>query len=154
MTHSKTYDIFRLRTGNNNYKGGKKNDKGILFRSRVRIISWICNAIVIFVGEDASKYVDYSILIFLGIVISLIIYAGYCIFNEAYIALNETPKRTIIAFLVIGIANLGLFCSHQAIGHGFEKMDSSYINLICGFAMFVIAGLIGIKQLIDKREEA
>ncbi len=114
----------------------------------------ICNAIVVFVGEDASKYVDYSILIILGIVISLIIYAGYCIFNGAYIALNETPKRTIIAFLVIGILNLGLFFSNHAIVSRFGRVDSSYINLICGFAMFVIAGLIGIKQLIDKREEA
>ena len=64
------------------------------------------SAVYMILSETLHQYFEPGVLLFIGICLGVFAYAAYCIWNEAYIALNENPKRMTIAFLLIAVINL------------------------------------------------
>lgn len=99
---------------------------------------------------------DMPITMALGAIIGVLVYVLYCIWNEGYISLNENPKKVMIAFTVIGIANIGLGIGkilHEGLTeNGMLTIDS--INLLLGVMMLITVGALAIKSALNKKEEA
>lgn len=94
-------------------------------------------------------------LFMLGVLVGLMVFVTYSIWNDAYYALNENKKQVNTFLIVIGILNLGIGISHlfdgTAIVNG--KLAVGSINLICGILLIYVFIVNIIKFLVDKRSE-
>lgn len=96
-----------------------------------------------------------EVILFFGVLLSLSVYVIYCIWKEAYIALNETVKKVNIAFVIIGIVNVFIGVMHCIHGSMIEDGILTFrcINLLCGIFLLLVAIVIGIVELAKKRED-
>ena len=96
-----------------------------------------------------------EVILFFGVLLSLGVYVIYCIWKEAYIALNETVQKVNIAFVIIGIINVFIGVMHCIHGNMIENGILTFrcINLVCGIFLLVLAIVIGSVELAKKRED-
>ena len=89
------------------------------------------------------------------IFISVIIFAGYCIFNDGYFGINNNRKFYYILFLLIGVFNLTLGTISVAKGTIYEngKLGTETINLMSGIVFLLLGIMVLIKSAIDKKSE-
>lgn len=97
-----------------------------------------------------------EVMLFFGIIVSVCVYAVYCIRKEAYISLNESAFRFKVMFSILGVVNIGfglMACFHgEMIEDG--VLTFRCLNLLCGIFLLVIAILLHIHtKLIEKEEE-
>ncbi len=114
----------------------------------------ILNILVAFMGKPLSKYLEYGVLVFISVCISLLVFAGYCIFNEAYIGINEKPVRSIILLFAIGVLNIWLGVMNYVLQRGVTEkrlLKVENVNLIAGVLIIVIVIMMIVKQLINKK---
>jgi len=91
----------------------------------------------------------------IGIMIAAAVHITYCIWKEAYFSLNEEPKRVLIAFLLIALANILIGIVNISNGEIFTNgvLNFRIVNLLCGFFFFEIFIALGIKKLVNKKEK-
>ena len=96
-----------------------------------------------------------EVLLFFGIILSVFVYVVYCIWKEAYIALNENVKKINVAFVIIGIVNIFIGVMNCIAGSMVEEGILTFrcINLLCGIFILMIAIVIGIVEWTKKRED-
>lgn len=96
-----------------------------------------------------------EVILFFGVLLSLSVYVVYCIWKEAYIALNETVKKVNIVFVIIGIVNVFIGVMHCIHGNMIENGILTFrcINLLCGVFLLLVAIVIGSVELAKKRED-
>lgn len=117
----------------------------------------ICNFIVFLLNLiEMLPFADISIWIAIICMASISVYVCYCIWNDAYFALNENCKSLIIIFSIGGIANLGLgilaFIRNVAIQNG--KITFQSLNLFCGIMFLVIFATMFLKKICtDGKDE-
>lgn len=115
----------------------------------------ICNAV--YAAADTvmeDKLMDVPMGICSCVVISVGVYACYCIWNEGYFALNESPKRVLVAFILIALLNFAVF-ARSVIRNGiFENgvLSTGCMNLLCGVLFLVIFAVLLLKQMQNRRE--
>lgn len=108
-------------------------------------------AITILGHPWAEEYVD----ILLGMLLGIGVFCIYCIMNEAFLSLNQKPKRYAAIILVIAIMNgLGAASSimrgNVLIQDG--KLTGNCLNLYCAILMFAVWFAMVAKYFISKRE--
>ncbi len=93
-----------------------------------------------------------------GIMISIIVVCGYCIWNDVYWGLNNDPKKyaiiMVVAFLINVLAAVMGICNGDLMENG--QVGFPMVNLLVAAMMVVVLIEILIKRLIDKgqsREE-
>lgn len=105
-------------------------------------------------GMGVPKFFDSYTTQFIGLIISVMVQASYCIWNNAYIGLNTNPKRFAIISIWIGIMNFVIGLS-WLIRSGFlvnGVVHESAINLAVAIC-FVIMGIeLFIKWNMDRKE--
>lgn len=91
------------------------------------------------------------IVIFIGIIVQI----SYCIWNNAYIGLNDNMNRFAIFSVFISLFNFGIaFHSYrkgELIVNG--VFQTNFINLVCGFLFIIIGVELLIKKIFDGKEE-
>lgn len=91
---------------------------------------------------------------FIGICVSVFVYAAYCIWHDGYLALNEKPVRVMIGFTLIGIFNL-ILGIHNIIA-GAVLVDGQFTfhstNLLCALLFIGIGVVYLLKWMKDIRE--
>ncbi len=99
-------------------------------------------------------FIDHTTALFVGIFISTCIFACYCIWNDAYVALNRSPKRFMLLFAVLGIINLVAGIAGIIEGKVFHDgmLDYRSINLFVG-AIFVILFITYLLKKVIKDKE-
>lgn len=101
------------------------------------------------------KCMEDFIGIFLGICISILVYAGYAVWKDGYFALNENPKRVLIGFALIVLINFAVSIPRMMHGEivkgGVLQNDS--LNLVCALMFVGIFIIIFAKHQVSKREE-
>lgn len=115
----------------------------------------ICNAV--YAAVDAGmeeKLIDAPVGVSAGVVISAVVYACYCIWNEGYFALNENPKRVLAAFVLIALLNFGVFAGNVMKNGMLEDgvLNVSCMNLLCGVMFLVVFAVMLAKWIQNKRE--
>lgn len=106
------------------------------------------------VHDITDKYVSTSVLIFAVVIISIAVYAIYCIGKNGYVALNENPKRETVLFIVIGAINTvsAITSFMEELPVWTESFPSGVNSAGCAILMWVVAIGIWVRMGIDKKE--
>jgi len=100
--------------------------------------------------------VEQGVLIMFGIMLSVLVYAVYCILHDAYVSLNENANRLMIVFIFMGGINLLIGIMHIVHGTMVEEGILTFhgMNLFCGILLLVVAVvLFGHTKLQSGEEE-
>lgn len=102
-----------------------------------------------------KKYpIDASAVSILIVCVAVTVYVVYCIWQEAYIALNENQNRLMVVFIVIGGVNLMLgimaLVGGDAFTDGVLNIRSS--NLFCGGMILIAFVTILLKKHVSSKE--
>ena len=117
-------------------------------------VSLIGNAIIICLADVFSKYISITLLLFSVMLLSVLVYAVYCIMKDAYFGLNDSPLRFIVICAVIGIFNFVIgavtICKeHPTLT---STYPSGYLNVVCGLMFMVLFFAMMMKKIISKQE--
>lgn len=100
-----------------------------------------------FVCTEIGNWLPVFHMNFIGIGFGVICYAGYAIFNDAYISINSQPFRYLLSSSSLAVTNY--LCYFINISK--EKFNDTYLaNLICAVLLTVIFVMLIIKIIIDK----
>ncbi|NLG04866.1 MAG: hypothetical protein GX567_13700 [Clostridia bacterium] len=101
------------------------------------------------------SFASVSFAMLFGIIFTVVIYGAYCMWNDAYFALNETPKTAVALLIAICMINLIIGITNLVSGRCFVNgmITVSAMNLIVGVALFILFIIISIKTLINKNAE-
>lgn len=94
-------------------------------------------------------------LTFALIIVSILVFCVYSIWNGAYWGLNSNKKNYIIIIAVIGVVNVFIgvaaIMSDGLVVNG--ALSGAFVNLTCGLLMAVVLGIAWIKDRIDKASD-
>lgn len=98
--------------------------------------------------------VQMEVQTFLSILVGVLVYAVYSIWHDGYFALNENKKRVLVAFGVIGLANIGIGIANIMSGEMLQNGQLNYqsINLLCGIMFVLLFLVIALKDANQSRE--
>lgn len=111
-------------------------------------------AVALCAGECIGRYVNISVVLFVVLCAGVLMYAGYCIFHDAYFALNDRPGRYIILAVVVSAVNLaGGICAwvHDRPSLT-EYLPAGVVNILCGVMFMILGILFAVRQGMDRRE--
>lgn len=113
--------------------------------------------LVMFTLETAEVYLPMSAgyAPFLSALIGVGVYAVYCIWNDAYVALNQKAATMAMIFLVMGAMNLLMGINALVKGTAIQNNQLTFrsMNLLCGIEMLVVCGALILKKVCKDREE-
>lgn len=118
----------------------------MLIYNTMAYIIYLCNV---------NLPVSADVLFIFGILLGAIVVATYCIWKDAYYALNENRKQVNTLLGVIGALNIGIGIMNCFQGNAIEngKLGTGAINLVCGVLFIYIFIIIMVKSIVDKRSE-
>lgn len=143
-------------------KNGQYDERQLLVRSKAYQIAFVVliaylviNGIINSVLE--IQWCDSFMGSILGIFLSIMVFAIYCIFHDAYVSFKEKPTQYILLFAVIAVANFGIgFINfdqhHDYIVNG--QLSFHALNFICGIMLVMIILALLIKRGMDKKSTA
>lgn len=107
------------------------------------------------IAPTLTAYISMNIQCFLALVIGVLVYAIYCILNEAYFGVNDTMTKWSLMFGLIGAFNLiiGFIAFFEHEPNLAEDYPNGLTNIICGFMMVICFATVMIKAQLNKREE-
>ena len=99
--------------------------------------------------------VEQSVLIMMGILLTVLVYAVYCIQHDAYVSLNENANRLMIVFTVLGGINTFIGAMHVIHGTMIEDGILTFhgINLFCGVLLLIVAATLFVHTKRAGEEE-
>ena len=109
--------------------------------------------LLLIVAFDATDAVtpDYGALIGFGIITGIAIYVIYCIWHEAYFALNQKTVTVMILFGFIGLFNLGIaigsYVNGVLIRNG--RFGVNILNLFCALLFLAVFVATLLKKVAD-----
>lgn len=129
------------------YDERQKAAQGIGYRNAFWTVI-ICLAVWYFLDMCDFVLPDSSILLVLMIFLGLLVHTVTCIMTDAYMGLNDNPKRFCISFAVLAVCNLALF----AVGVNMD-LGTTWMNLFAGVAIIIILAVYGMKQQMDRQKD-
>ena len=112
-------------------------------------------AVVLTVSGLTKSLVTASLGIWISMLVSLLVFAGYCIWNDAYYGVKANPKKYIILMLLITIVDgVNTFLQFQN-GWILEDgtLNSGAIAMLAATIAFGgVLVIMLVKQLKDRRE--
>ena len=101
--------------------------------------------------KEVPSWCDYTMGNYLGIGLALLVFGVYCIWNDAYMNLNQKPWSVHLMFGVLALCNLGIAEYNQRIGTLFADgiLGFGAVNLV--FAVIII--IFDIVFFIKRRRE-
>jgi len=100
---------------------------------------------------DGMEWCDNLTGNFIGIALALCVFGIYCIWNDAYLSLNEKPAFFYFIFGSICIMNLSIGFFHFIHGKLFQNGQISipFTNLLIGIVTFLLLVTFSIKNHIN-----
>lgn len=124
-------------------------DKGKGYK--IGFLTMICYFMVLMLVTMSEITLPMPFFIFLGIVISVVTFAIYCIFKGAYIGYNQNSRKVTIMLAAIMILNI--IPAAEKIIHGADMIEKyCNVNLLCAVMLLVVMAAAQIKSMIDKKE--
>lgn len=100
-----------------------------------------------FICTEIGNWLPVIEMNFIGIGVGVICYAGYAIFNDAYISLNIKPFNYLMYFSIFAVEGYISFFLNVTKG---ETPELYLTILICAILLTVIFVMLIIKVIIDK----
>lgn len=98
---------------------------------------------------------EMEVLLFVGIMIGILLFACYCVWKDAYFSLNEKKKTLIAAFGIIGLADIliGIYNLLDSLIIENGKMNYRGLPFLCGAMMVVLLITVAVKTVCDRKNE-
>jgi len=141
--------------GNNQYDERQELIRGRAFKYGFFTMMF-SNVIFLFLKMlEIKLFQNGEVLLVLSILLGVMIFASYCIWNDAYFALNDNRKSLMIMLALIGIFNTILGVQNVIEGNLIEGGSLAWrgSNLYCGLMLIEIFVVMFLKHLKDKKEE-
>lgn len=103
-----------------------------------------------FICMEIGEWLPIIDMNFIGLCFGIVCFAGYAIFNDAYLSLNSKPFKFSLFISFIAIINYVCFFINVMAG---DTPEAFLLNLICAVFLTVICFMIIIKVIIDKHNE-
>ena len=105
-------------------------------------------------SKEAPSWCDYTMGNYLGIALALLVFGVYCIWNDAYMNLNQKPWSVHLLFGVLALCNFGVAENNQRIGVLFAdgKLGFGAVNLVFAVMFVVFEIVFLIKRSREKRD--
>lgn len=140
--------IFRKKGCDSKYDERQKAIQGVAYK--VGFFALFAYLIINgFVCSEVGNWLPVFDMNFIGIGVGVTFYAGYAIFNDAYISLNTKPLRLLLFLAIVAVINYICFFLNININKG-ETPEVYLTNLICAFLLTAICVMLIIKVFIDK----
>lgn len=99
--------------------------------------------------------VEQSVLIMGGMLLSVLVYAVFCIQHDAYVSLNENANRLMLVFTILGGVNSFIGIMHCVHGTMIEDGILTFrsINLLCGILLLAVAVVLFAHTKLQAGEE-
>ena len=98
---------------------------------------------------------DNFVVMMLGVCLAVVAQVVYCVWNEAYVSLNENPRKLIIAFVLIAVVNIAMGVS--SVIEGTVVVDGVLtfhcINLVAGIMCLLVIIFIMLRRHYASEEE-
>ncbi len=89
--------------------------------------------------------------------VGILVYAVYCVWNESYFALNQKTNVAIVFFVLSGLLNLFIAFSGILGGSMIEngRFTEKFLNLEIGIIFLILMAVIVIRKMYNKiKDEA
>ncbi len=112
---------------------------------------------IIFCADGGPAWLSIPAALFFGIVVSVCVYAIYCILHDAYFEFSKSPRSTLVMLAVITVVEFLLVGRKAARG---EVLVDGVLDLAtvmsasCGVVMLAVLATALIKLGLDKKQEA
>lgn len=105
-------------------------------------------------SKETPSWCDYTMGNYLGIALALLVFGVYCIWNDAYMNLNQKPWSVHLLFGVLALCNFGIAENNQRIGVLFAdgKLGFGVVNLVFAVMFVVFEIVFLIKRSREKRD--
>ncbi len=103
-----------------------------------------------FICMEIGEWLPIIDMNFIGLCFGIVCFAGYAIFNDAYLSLNSKPFKFSLFISFVAIINYVCFFINVMDG---DTPEAFLLNLICAVFLTVICFMIIIKVIIDKHNE-
>ena len=99
-------------------------------------------------SKETPSWCDYTMGNYLGIALALLVFGVYCIWNDAYMNLNQKPWSVHLLFGVLALCNFGIAENNQRIGVLFAdgKLGFGAVNLVFAVMLVVFEIVFLIKR--------
>lgn len=121
------------------------------------ITTWVALALLIFIElSEIELPLTNPALVAVVLFISVLVFASYAIWTDAYWGTNSNIKRYTLALIIIGLVNLLATIAFFVNGSLFEdgKLGFSSLNLFCTILFAVIAIELLAKKAIDNNSNS
>lgn len=112
------------------------------------------NLIYAVLGDYMELAVSGSVILFFGIILSVLVYAAYTIWNDGYFPLYEKSKSWIGLFIAIAILNIinGIrnIWNYGVIQNG--VISDSILNFMAGSCILLVLAVLFAKRFSEKRK--
>lgn len=103
-----------------------------------------------------KQWCDYSVSVFLGVGLSILVFVCVCIWKDAYVSFRSSSKQAYFIVVVVGLLNL--FIGIQDLfEHGItivnNQVQNLSSNLLVGVLFTIVILVAGLKYMLDKREQ-
>ena len=114
----------------------------------------IFEALLCLVPSSVRIPAEAIVLHFVPIFLGVTVYAGYSIWNGAYVGLNTNMKRYMVVAVVASLVNfLAFFMAWQSDGLVKDgALQAPFVNLLCA-VMFAVLGVIALLRRASRRVE-
>lgn len=98
---------------------------------------------------------DNFVVMMVGVCLSVSAQVIYCTWNEAYVSLNENPRKLIIAFVLIALVNIAMGVSSIIEGKVIVDGILTFhcINLVAGIMCLLVIAFIILRRHLASEEE-
>ena len=98
---------------------------------------------------------DNFVVMMVGVCLSVSAQVIYCTWNEAYVSLNENPRKLIIAFVIIALVNIAMGVSSIIEGKVIVDGILTFhcINLVAGIMCLLVIAFIILRRHLASEEE-
>lgn len=89
--------------------------------------------------------------VMLGLLLSVVVFVGHCIFNDAYFRASESPRRWIVIFSAATLMNLAIGVWHLVDEDTIQERLLNNANLMVGVMLLAVLACLLIKRALDRR---
>ena len=107
---------------------------------------------IIFDSTKLTPFLDSSLLYGITIIGGVLVFAVYCVWNEAYFGLNQKTSSVMVILAFIGVFNLFIGIMNVAKGNMFlgGKLSINFMNFVCAFSFIVLFITMLLKKIDNK----
>lgn len=144
--------VRRIRTNNGKsmeYDERQKAIQGVAYKySFFTVVAYfLANGFYCYLFGD---WLDSMAMNFIGICLGVVVFSGYSIVKDAYIAMSSNLSKYAGLFFLVSLFSFAGYFGNMYLGDGDNSMT---MNLICGITFLIITIVSLIKMAMDKKAE-